>query len=228
MGRVHQIPEVAAHAGRRAGILRSRVQAPGGMVGDTQCHSRRPEAPRQSCVCLTNSDRERCDAQRAHLPGRSVEDAPPGRPCGEDHRGAGGIRSGPARRLASCRRAVEGDPPLQGLRLDSDAAMPLAVQLLSEPCHGPDQRLDGRNLSTLGGRARGVDPVPGALVPGAGQPETDDRPPGLRRWRQSGSDHHARQGSGSGQGPGAGRLALSAPPRRPRLRGDRARRLPRS
>ena len=47
---------------------------------------------------VTHPGRERRDAQRAHLPGRSVEDAPPGRPCGEDDRGAGGLRGRPARR----------------------------------------------------------------------------------------------------------------------------------
>jgi hypothetical protein len=45
-------------------------------------------------------------------------------------------------------------PSLQGLRLDRDAALPLAVLLLSQPFAGPDQRLDGRDLSDVGGGAR--------------------------------------------------------------------------
>ena len=50
------------------------------------------------------------------------------------------------------RRAVEGDPPVQGLRLDLDGAVPLAVQLLPEPRHGPDQRLDEPSSTRAGWR----------------------------------------------------------------------------
>ena len=43
------------------------------------------------------------------------------------------------------------DPPVQGLRVDGDAALPLAVQLLPEPLARPDPRLDERDLRALGG-----------------------------------------------------------------------------
>ena len=57
------------------------------------------------------------------------------------------------------------DPSVQGLRLDRDAALPLAVQLLPEPLAGPDQRLDERDLRALGRRARDRHRHAGALVP---------------------------------------------------------------
>ena len=41
---------------------------------------------------------------------------------------------------------------LQGLRVDGDAALPLALLLLSQPFAGPGQRLDGRDLSRCGRR----------------------------------------------------------------------------
>ena len=77
---------------------------------------------------------------------------------------------------------------LQGLRIDVDAALSLALQLLSESRARPDGRLDERNLSALGGRARRADRDAGPLVSGPGRVEADDRPPGLRRRRQSRSD----------------------------------------
>ena len=40
--------------------------------------------------------------------------------------------------------------PVQGLRVDRHAAVPLAVQLLSQSRAAPDQRLDGRDLRALG------------------------------------------------------------------------------
>ena len=43
--------------------------------------------------------------------------------------------------------------PVQGVRVDGDAAVPLAVLLLSEPRARPGQRLDERDLPALG-RAR--------------------------------------------------------------------------
>ena len=45
-------------------------------------------------------------------------------------------------------------PSVQGLRVDGDAALPLAVQLLSEPFARPGQRLDERDLRALGRGAR--------------------------------------------------------------------------
>jgi hypothetical protein len=91
-------------------------------------------------------------------------------------------------------------PPLQRLRGYGDAAVPLALQLLPQPRRAPDRRLDERDLPDVGARARRDPDDSGVLVPGCQPAETDDRPPGLRRWRQSRSHHHARQAAGGGQG----------------------------
>ena len=56
------------------------------------------------------------------------------------------------------------DSPLQGLCIDGDAPLPLAVQLLSESCARADQRLDGGDLRALDGGARHPDRDSGALV----------------------------------------------------------------
>ena len=58
--------------------------------------------------------------------------------------------------------------PVQVVRRDRDAAVPLAVQLLSEPCARPDTRLDERNLPAVRRRARHHDRHAGELVSGAG------------------------------------------------------------
>ena len=86
-------------------------------------------------------------------------------------------------------------PSLQGLRLDGDAAVPLAVQLLPEPCARPDQRLDGRDLRAWVS-AHGVLLVTPVYWYQVGEPaQADDGPPGVRRRRQPGPDHHTRQGA---------------------------------
>ncbi len=91
------------------------------------------------------------------------------------------------------------DPSLQGLRVDGHAALPLALLLLSEPRHGPGQRLDERDLSALGRGARRSDRDAGLLVPGPARAQADDGPAGLRRRRQSRSDHHSRKEAGGSQ-----------------------------
>lgn len=78
------------------------------------------------------------------------------------------------------------DPPMQGLSLDRDAALPLALQLLSQSFAAPDLRLDERHLRTMGVRAR-CDPFhTDALVPGDQPPQAHDRSPRVRKRRQSG------------------------------------------
>ena len=94
------------------------------------------------------------------------------------------------------RRVRPSDPAVQGLRLDRDAALPLAVLLLPEPRDGPGQRLDERDLPALGRRARRDDRDAGLLVPGAERAEADDGSARLRRRRQSRSDHDPRQEPG--------------------------------
>ena len=98
------------------------------------------------------------------------------------------LRVRPARPEPSHRAVRTPDPALQGVRLDRHAALPLALLLLSEPRHGPGERLDERDLSALGRRARRADRHAGVLVPGAERAEADDRPAGLRRRRQSRPD----------------------------------------
>lgn len=50
------------------------------------------------------------------------------------------------------------------MRFDSDAAVSLAVQLLSEPLPWPVAGLDEPDLSAMGGGARDHDRYAGALV----------------------------------------------------------------
>ena len=117
------------------------------------------------------------------------------------------------------------DLSVQGLRVDGNAAVPLAVQLLSKPRARPDERLDGRDLRALGGGARRADRHAGVLVPGAERSQADDRPAGLRRRRQSRShvDRAARTPAKAKALELAG-WAYPEAPGRPRLRARRARR----
>ena len=134
-------------------------------------------------------------------PGRDLEDAAPraARPAGD--RVAARLHEVDELDVSALAdEPLEGHLSLQGLRLDRAAAVPLAVLVLSEPRARPDRRLDGRALSPLGGGARRVHRLPGALVPRAGQPQADDRPAGLRRRRQPRLHQHRRQGPGAGQG----------------------------
>ena len=101
-------------------------------------------------------------------------------------------------------------PPLQGLRVDRHAAVPLAVQLLSQPRLG--QTDDWMNeIYERWVAAHGVLIVtPVLLVPGAQPAEADDGPAGLRRRRQPRPDHDRRQGPRQGQGARARGLGLPA------------------
>ena len=87
--------------------------------------------------------------------------------------------------------------------VSTDAFMPLALLLLSEPRYGTGQRLDGGNLSTLERGPWNNDPMTGALVPGAELAEAHDRSLGLRRRRKSGPDVDEGQESSTGQRSGA-------------------------
>ena len=105
-------------------------------------------------------------AQRRHLPRRDVEDLP-----ARDDRARTSIEDAGA----TCDlldlsllvvRVRPPDLPVQGLRVDGDAAVPLAVQLLSQPRARADRRLDERDLRALDRRARRDDRHAGVLVPG--------------------------------------------------------------
>ncbi len=91
-------------------------------------------------------------------------------------------------------------PAVQGVRLDGHAVVPLALLVLPESCARTDRRLDERDLPALGRGARHHDRHAGLLVPGPECPEVDDRPAGLCRRRQPGSDDDTRQEAGRGQG----------------------------
>ena len=138
---------------------------------------------------------QRLVAQRAHLPGRDVEDLAAGQNLPNRISGNRPCRRHPRPQPAHV-GIRQADPSVQVLRRHRDAAVPLAVQLLSELCAGPDRRLDERDLSALGRRARHHDYHPGELVSRADSTEGDDRPAGLRRRRQPRSDLDPRQESG--------------------------------
>ena len=81
---------------------------------------------------------QRLLAQRPDLSGRNVQDLP----AGEDRRARCSSASAASRSSCSTSagspRSTAAHPSLQGLRLDSHAALPLAVLLLSQPCAGAD------------------------------------------------------------------------------------------
>lgn len=66
------------------------------------------------------------------------------------------------------------DTSVQGVRVHGHAAVPLAMLVLSEPRHGAGERLDGRDLPAMGGRAWRPHRHARVLVPGAERPEADD------------------------------------------------------
>ena len=134
----------------------------------------------------------RLAAQRRHLPRRDLEDVSPRR--ARQRRAEPGQGRGRLPRPQPAHLGVrQEDPPVQGLRLDGDAALPLAVQLLSEPFAQPGPRLDERDLRALGRGARDRHRHADALVQHLERAQADDRPAGLRRRRQPRSDLDARQ-----------------------------------
>src|SRR6202171_6599406 len=110
------------------------------------------------------------------------------------------------------------------MRLHRDAALSLALHLLSEPRHGAGERLDERTLSALGRGARSDDRCAGALVSGAERFEIDDGPSRLRRWWKPRSHDDARQDAGGSKSARVEGLALSATSSRSRVFACRARR----
>ena len=91
-------------------------------------------------------------------------------------------------------------PSVQGLRVDRDAALPLAVQLLSEPRARPDPRLDERDLRALGRARTASSSSRRRTGTDAERAQADDRPPRLRRRRQSRPDLDPRQEARRGEG----------------------------
>ena len=98
----------------------------------------------------------------------------------------------PARFEPADRGVRPPDPAVQGVRLDGDAALPLALFVLPEPRHGSGERLDERDLSALGRGARRHHRHARVLVSGPERAQADDGPSRVRRRRESRSDDDAR------------------------------------
>ena len=203
-------------------IRRSRLSVVGRVARDAREAAGAGGETARSGHTVTDPADHRLRPQRRLVPGRDLEDVPPRR------FGAGGDR----RRRHRIRRSRPEPahfrlrPPhfsLQRLRVDRDAVVPLAVQLLPQPCARPGRRLDGRDLPALGRGARGDHPDAGVLVPDARRAQAHDRSPRMRGWRQPRSHLDFREECREGQGAGAGRLALSAASRGTRVRRGGAR-----
>ena len=116
----------------------------------------RERRTRRREIAVAHSADQRLIAQRAHLPRRNVEDLPALR-CWRRRSIAATRPASKSRSLDLSRLTSEYGRviyPCKVLRLDRDAALPLAVLLLSEPRARPDQRLDERDLSEVGRGAR--------------------------------------------------------------------------
>jgi hypothetical protein len=94
-------------------------------------------------------------------PGENIEDLAPRHDRVRDVRARKGFRDGSPGPQPVGIGIRSHDPSLQDLRLDRDAALPLAVFLLPEPRHGTGRRLDERHLSDVGGRTWHHDHLPG-------------------------------------------------------------------
>ena len=93
----------------------------------------------KSQVALADPDRQRLIAQRSDLPRRNVENLADG-DAGETGSGKNPrFRSRYPRPVTPYGRIWKSDLSLQGMRLHSATALPLAVQLLSEPCSRPSR-----------------------------------------------------------------------------------------
>jgi hypothetical protein len=155
-------------------------------------------------------------AQRRHLPGRDLQDLPPGA----------------ASRAKGCAPGIEVDL-LDLSLLTSDygrhihpckACVSTAMPLCHWPCSCyPNHALNQVNdwmgeIYERWAAAHGVLIVTPALVPGGQPAEADDGPAGVRRWRQPRSDQHRRQGARKAKALELAGLGLSAAPGGPRLR----------
>lgn len=182
LGGLRRGAQGTAHPSGRRGFPGPHLRSVGRMARCARCHPERRGAPAQSAIPRPGAVDLRLAAQRTHLSGRDVEDLAPAR-----SRTRGG--SGRRRRVRRARtqppdvRIRARHPSLQRLRIHGDAAVPLALLLLSQPRPGPAPRLDERDLPAVGGGARGDDRDAGALEPGHLAAETDDGSTGLRRRR---------------------------------------------
>ena len=197
MGRLRQFPQGTAHPEGRTGLrrpgLRSLCRLDRGSRNIKDAEQRQKDPASPSRILLINGA-----ARSEHTcPGEMSKTFRLAEIAQRSFRTRGRPRN---RRPGSQPAHLRVRPQylsLQDLRLDRDAALPLAMLLLSQPCARPGAGLDERHLSDVGCRARRDDPLPGELVSDAERAQADDRPPGLRRWRQSRSDLDARQEGGA-------------------------------
>ena len=80
------------------------------------------------------------------------------------------------------------DPSVQGLRVDRDAALPLAVQLLPEPCARTRSTTGWPRSTSAGPRRTASSSSRRCTGTSSERAQADDRSPGLRRRRQSRPD----------------------------------------
>src|SRR5688572_5771986 len=106
------------------------------MAGSARGDRRRAEAPEEPGVADPDPDRQRINAQRAHLSRRDLQDASPRAARAESDRSAPASRGGLPGYLDARRRAVQDDLSVQGVRIYRPAAVPLAVLLLPQPRGG--------------------------------------------------------------------------------------------
>ena len=109
------------------------IRALGRLARRNAMRSTAPSGGRSRRVDVAHPADRRLAAQRPDLPGRDVQELSPG----GDRRGGDRARARLRGRAARPQPAHLGvrpaDPSLQGLRVDGDAALPLALLLLSQP-----------------------------------------------------------------------------------------------
>ena len=145
-------------------------------------------------VAAAHPDHQWLIAQRPHLSRRNVEDLSAGDAGAKSVREDARLRSRSARPFAA-------DVAIRPQDLSCKACVSTAQPLCHWPCscypnHAIGQTGDWMNeiYPKWVGRAWRDDRRAGELVPGAVLAQADDRPPGLRRRRQSRSDLDPRQG----------------------------------
>ena len=116
----------------RPGLRRPGLRAVGRVARDARRASRGAAGAARSATPLARARDLRLVAQRWHLPRRDVEDVAPRADRAARRCGRRGIEVD-LLDLSLLTSEYGARSTLQGLRLDRDAAVPLAVQLLSEP-----------------------------------------------------------------------------------------------
>ena len=137
LGGLVREPQSTTHAACRNGIRRSGLRAVGRMDRGARPHHGSASGGRRILPRRAHPAGQRRAPQRTDLPGRKLKNLAAGDDCARGLRARAGLRS----RAARPQPAGVGVRPhhlsVQGLRLDRDAALPLAVLLLPQPCDGP-------------------------------------------------------------------------------------------